>query len=60
MVAENAEDAEGYPEGVEAVETQVLGAEIRGTMDRVREVADEVTVEVTEADADADADADAE
>ena len=59
-IAGNAEVAKGYPEVVDAVETRVAGAEIRGTMDRVREVAVEVAGELAGGLADADADADAD
>ena len=50
-IAGNTEDAEGYSEFVDAVETRVTGAEIRGTINKVREVAVEVTVEVADTDA---------
>ena len=58
-IAGNAVDAEGYPEEVDAVETRFAGAEITGTIDRVREVAVEVAGEIAGEIADADTDADA-
>ena len=52
-VAGNAVDAEGYPDVVDAAETRVAGAGIRGTMDRVSEVAVEVAGELAGGIADA-------
>lgn len=53
-VAGIAVDTDGYREVVDAVETRVAGAEIKGTMDRVSKVADKVAVEVADADTDTD------